>query len=63
MHAAWEVENGGDFLLLPPLIILFSSQKHLPLSSVPPGSRRAGSQARPELGGERGAGQGEVAQP
>lgn len=51
VQGAREVENGGDFLSLPPHNILFSSLKHLLLSSLPPRGRWAGGQARPKLGG------------
>lgn len=51
VQAAWEVENGGDFLSLPPLNICFSSPKHLLLSLLSPRGRWAGGQARPKLGG------------
>lgn len=61
VHAVWEVENGGGFLSLPPLIFFFSSLKHLPLSSVPPRGRWAGSQARPKLGCGEEAGRGRAA--
>lgn len=50
VHAAWEVENGGDFLSLPPLI-LFPSLKHLPLSSLPQRGRRAAKQGQSSGGG------------
>lgn len=53
VHAAWEVENGGDFLSLPPLI-LFPSLKHLPLSSVPGRGRQAAKQGQSSGGGARG---------
>lgn len=49
VQGAREVENGGDFLSLPPHI-LFSSLKHLLLSSLPPRGRWAGGQTRPKLG-------------
>lgn len=39
----------------------FSSLKHLPLSSVPPRGRWAGSQARPKLGCGEEAGRGRAA--
>ncbi|EAW80896.1 hCG2028538 [Homo sapiens] len=50
VHAAWEVENGGDFLSLPPLI-LFPSLKHLPLSSVPQRGREWVEVGQPQARG------------
>lgn len=50
VHAAWEVENRGDFLIPATPHHLFSSLNHLPPNSVP---LEAGSQARPKLGAGR----------
>lgn len=50
------------WLFIPATPHFFSSLKHLPLSSVPPRGRWAGSQARPKLGcGEEEAGRGRTA--
>lgn len=64
VHAAWEVENGGDLLFLPPLNLFFFFFSEAPASELTFPKRQVGRQpSKAKAGGRVGGRQGKLGQP